>query len=91
MAYRSKPMVMPKKKAPVNKRSNKGKAPMNKRSNMQSNKGKGKGKIPKAMLERLLVHSKMHKGGMRSKHMILMLRFIKQGDSFNRHMKRLRS
>ena len=72
MAYGSRPMVMPKKKAPANKRSNKGKAPPK------------KGKISKAMLERLLVHSKMHKGGMRSKHMILMLRFIKQGDSFNK-------
>ena len=72
MAYGSRPMVMPKKKAPVKK------APANMRSN------KGKGKISKAMLERLLVHSKMHKGGMRSKHMILMLRFIKQGDSFNK-------
>ena len=61
MAYGSRPMVMPKKKAPPKK-----------------------GKISKAMLERLLVHSKMHKGGMRSKHMILMLRFVKQGDSFNK-------
>lgn len=66
MAYGSRPMVMPKKKAPAKK------APAK------------KGKISKAMLERLLVHSKMHKGGMRSKHMILMLRFIKQGDSFNK-------
>ena len=42
-----------------------------------------KGKMSKAMLERLLVHSKMH-NGMSSKHMRLMIRFVKQGDSFNK-------
>ena len=69
MAYGSRPIVMPKKKAPLVPKK---KAPVR------------KGKISKAMLERLLVHSKMHKGGMSSKHMRLMIRFVKQGDSFNK-------
>ena len=74
MAYGSRPIVMPKKKAPLvpKKKAPVKKAPVR------------KGKISKAMLERLLVHSKMHKGGMSSKHMRLMIRFVKQGDSFNK-------
>lgn len=77
MAYGSRPMVMPKKAPSKKKAPPKKKAPANMRSN------KGKGKMSKAMLERLLVHSKMH-NGMSSKHMRLMIRFVKQGDSFNK-------
>ncbi len=43
-----------------------------------------KKKMSKAMVERLLVHSKLHKGGMRSKHMRMMIKFIKDGLSFTK-------
>ena len=39
--------------------------------------------ISKKMMERLKEHAKMHKGGMRSKHMQNMKKFIDAGDSFN--------
>ena len=41
-------------------------------------------KMSKKMVERLLVHSKLHRGGMRSKHMRMMIKFIKNGLSFTR-------
>jgi len=43
-----------------------------------------KKKMSKAMVERLLVHSKLHKGGMKSKHMKMMIKFIKDGLSFTK-------
>ena len=41
-------------------------------------------KMSKAMVERLLIHSKLHRGGMRSRHMRMMIKFIKNGLSFTR-------
>jgi len=40
--------------------------------------------MSKQMIERLLIHSKLHKGGMKSKHMILMMKFIKDGLTFTK-------
>jgi len=37
-----------------------------------------------SMDQRLKEHSKQHKGGMRSKHMKNMKKFIKEGDSFEK-------
>jgi len=37
---------------------------------------------------RLKEHAKMHKGGMRSKHMKNMVKFIKEGDSFEKAHKK---
>lgn len=41
-------------------------------------------KMSKAMVERLLIHSKKHKGGMRGKHMRMMIKFIKDGLTFTK-------
>tara|TARA_R110002167_G_scaffold237309_1_gene442521 strand:+ start:158 stop:364 length:207 start_codon:yes stop_codon:yes gene_type:complete len=41
-------------------------------------------KMSKAMVERLLIHSKLHRGGMRSRHMRMMIKFIKNGLSFTK-------
>ena len=49
-----------------------------------------KKKMSKAMVERLLIHSKKHKGGMRSKHMRMMIKFIKNGLSFTKAHNRTR-
>jgi hypothetical protein len=35
-------------------------------------------------MARLKEHSKLHKGGMRSKHMKNMVKFMKEGDSFTK-------
>ena len=44
--------------------------------------------LTKAQLEQLERHSKLHKGGMKGFHMQNMIKFMKQGDSFNKaHMK----
>lgn len=43
-----------------------------------------KKKMSKAMVERLLIHSKQHRGGMRSKHMRMMIKFIKDGLTFTK-------
>ena len=40
--------------------------------------------ISKPMMDRLKEHSKLHKGGMSSKHMKNMVKFMKQGDSFSK-------
>ena len=37
--------------------------------------------IPKS--EKIIEHSKLHKGGMNSKHIKNMIKFMKAGDSFN--------
>ena len=41
-----------------------------------------------SMDERLKEHAKQHKGGMRSKHMMNMKKFIKAGDSFEKAHKK---
>ena len=41
-------------------------------------------KLSPAMLKKLKEHSKMHKGGMGSKHIRKMIIFIKEGNSFNK-------
>ena len=41
------------------------------------------GEISDSMMKKLKEHSKMHKGGMNSKHMKNMKKFIKAGDSFS--------
>ena len=47
-----------------------------------------KKELTKAQMEQLKKHSKLHKGGMNSFHMKNMIKFMKQGDSFNKaHMK----
>jgi len=40
-------------------------------------------KLTQDQMCKLLKHSKMHKGGMQSKHMKNMMKFMKQGDSFS--------
>ncbi len=48
--------------------------------------------ISENMMLRLRKHAKLHKGGMSSKHMKNMKRFIKMGDSFSKaHSKALKS
>lgn len=46
---------------------------------------KGKENVSKAndMEKKLKEHSKLHKGGMKSKHMKNMVKFIKEGDTFS--------
>ncbi len=41
-----------------------------------------KSSISNAMMKKLKEHAKNHKGGMRSKHMRNMMRFMREGDSF---------
>ena len=38
--------------------------------------------LPKATQTKLREHSKVHKGGMRGKHMRNMIKFMSQGDTF---------
>ena len=45
---------------------------------------KDKKELSPAMLKKLKEHSKMHKGGMGSKHIRKMIIFIKEGNSFNK-------
>lgn len=45
---------------------------------------KGKDDLSPAMLKKLKEHSKLHKGGMASKHIRKMIIFIKEGNSFNK-------
>lgn len=40
-------------------------------------------KLSQEQMGRLIKHSKMHKGGMQSKHLKNMIKFMKQGDSFS--------
>ena len=42
-----------------------------------------KEKISESMMKKLKEHSKLHEGGMKSKHMKNMMKFVKMGDSFN--------
>lgn len=55
---------------------------------MPSHYGNSGGNSPKkpmmSMEDRLKEHAKQHKGGMRSKHMKNMKKFIKEGDSFEK-------
>ena len=46
--------------------------------------GKDKNDLSPAMLKKLKEHSKLHKGGMGSKHIRKMIIFIKEGNSFNK-------
>ena len=47
-----------------------------------------KKELTKAQMEQLKKHSKLHKGGINSFHMKIMIKFMKQGDSFIKaHMK----
>ena len=46
------------------------------------NKNKKMKKLTDKQMEKLKNHSKNHKGGMSSKHMKNMLKFMKQGDTF---------
>lgn len=41
------------------------------------------GEISPAMMKKLKEHSKLHKGGMSSKHIKNMMKFVKEGDSFS--------
>tara|TARA_R100000654_G_C2604381_1_gene115569 strand:+ start:211 stop:453 length:243 start_codon:yes stop_codon:yes gene_type:complete len=43
-----------------------------------------KGQLTKKQMDKLKEHSKMHKGGFRSKHMKDMVKFMKEGDSFTK-------
>jgi len=43
---------------------------------------KKKTKLTKAQMDKLKEHSKMHKGGFRSYHMMNMMRFMKEGMTF---------
>ena len=52
--------------------------PNNKVFEMKSNK------LSDAKMKKLKEHSKMHKGGMNSKHMKNMVKFMKEGDSFTK-------
>ncbi len=47
-----------------------------------------KKQTPSSMEQRLKEHAKQHKGGMRSKHMMNMKKFIKEGDSFEKAHRR---
>tara|TARA_Y100000401_G_scaffold78811_1_gene64379 strand:- start:2305 stop:2580 length:276 start_codon:yes stop_codon:yes gene_type:complete len=40
--------------------------------------------ISESEMKKLKEHSKMHKGGMSSKHMKNMIKFMKQGDTFSK-------
>ena len=61
------------------------KKPVNKPVNKKKTNDK---EISPAMMKRLKEHSKQHKGGMSSKHIKNMMRYLKQGDSFSKaHMK----
>ena len=42
-----------------------------------------KNKISESMMKKLKEHSKLHKGGMNSKHMKNMVKFVKMGDTFS--------
>lgn len=46
--------------------------------------GKDKNELSPAMLKKLKEHSKLHKGGMASKHIRKMIIYIKEGNSFNK-------
>ena len=39
--------------------------------------------LSESQMKRLKEHSKMHKGGMKSKHMRAMIKAMEDGDSFN--------
>ena len=39
--------------------------------------------LTEKQMEKLKEHSKMHKGGMRGRHMKNMVKFMKEGDSFS--------
>tara|TARA_R100000654_G_scaffold50368_1_gene76545 strand:- start:1983 stop:2183 length:201 start_codon:yes stop_codon:yes gene_type:complete len=43
---------------------------------------KPKDQLTEKQMEKLKEHSKLHKGGMRGKHMKNMIKFMKEGDSF---------
>ena len=60
----------------ANKPMNKPKKPMN------SNKPKNSKKLTDKQMKQLETHSKKHKGGMASKHMNNMKKFMMSGDSF---------
>ena len=55
----------------------------NKSMVVKKDKPKGKKEISESMMNRLKEHSKLHKGGMRSRHMKNMKKFIMEGKSFN--------
>ena len=53
-------------------------------SNPKPSKKKSNPKmISESMMKKLKEHSKLHKGGMSSKHMKNMMKFVKMGDSFS--------
>ncbi len=47
--------------------------------------------ITKAMMGRLIEHSKQHKGGMKSDHMKSMLRSVKEGATFSEAHKKAKA
>lgn len=47
-------------------------------------KPKGYKNISSSEMKKLKDHSKMHKGGMNSKHIKNMIKFMKKGDSFSK-------
>ena len=53
--------------------------PMKKAPMKKAQKSSG---ISSSEMKKLETHSKMHKGGMSSKHMKNMVKFMKQGDAF---------
>jgi hypothetical protein len=57
------------------------KAPMKKAPMKKAPKKKSNG-ISSSEMKKLETHSKMHKGGMSSKHMKNMIKFMRQGDAF---------
>ena len=64
---------------PSDNKMKKRKTPKMKRSEVFESK-----RLSKAQMDRLKEHAKMHKGGMASKHMRNMKKFMMAGDSFSK-------
>tara|TARA_S200002703_G_scaffold14758_1_gene12643 strand:+ start:271 stop:525 length:255 start_codon:yes stop_codon:yes gene_type:complete len=62
-----------KKKMPMKKK------PMRKQAVVKQDK-----KLTQSQMGMLLKHSKLHKGGMRSKHMAIMIKEMKKGETFGK-------
>ena len=70
MAYGSSSMMKPPMKPPA------------KKSGMKKPEMKALRGLTMAQTKTLMEHSKMHKGGMNSKHMKNMVKFMRAGDTF---------
>jgi hypothetical protein len=68
----------------IKKEKAKRKSPKKSQSQLFKMDKKNKSGLSTAILKKLKEHSKLHKGGMGSKHIRKMIIFIKEGNSFNK-------